>query len=291
MLLGTGSVLYHSHFSHLCISIKNSAPEVINRKPYDQKVDMWSIGVTCYLLLCGDTPFNGKNRQQLFRRISCDEPTFPDDKWGHVSDEAVEFVRKLLTKDPAKRLSAAQALQHRWLTETNSMMAQQEQPVMNSFVSEAESSEERTARSSDLRASGSAKSPGSRVSNHSNEKQLKPSRSKSNSNRSISRDRIKNRSITRDARTKSRSASQERRKARTKTPPPPPKPQATSPRENSSKKLSANNNSSGEKASSHSASDENAKLLDVIKNQDAKIERLEAMVKRMLEPEAAVHEC
>lgn len=292
-LLAPVSVLYHSLLSHLCYLYKYSAPEVINRKPYDQKVDMWSIGVTCYLLLCGDTPFNGKNRQQLFRRISCDEPTFPDDKWGHISDEAVEFVRKLLTKDPAKRLSAAQALQHRWLTETNSMMAQQEQPVMNSFVSEAESSEERgTARSSDLRASGSAKSPGGRVnSNHSNEKQLKPSRSKSNSNRSISRDRIKNRSITRDARTKSRSASQERRKARTKTPPPPPKPQATSPRENSSKKLSANNNSGEKQASSHSASDENAKLLDVIKNQDAKIERLEAMVKRMLEPEAAVHEC
>ena len=81
-----------------------TAPEVINRKPYDQKVDMWSIGVTCYLLLCGDTPFNGKNRQQLFRRISCDDPAFPDDKWGqkiiaHIvanypemdSDEMIKF--------------------------------------------------------------------------------------------------------------------------------------------------------------------------------------------------------
>jgi serine/threonine protein kinase len=76
---------------------------------------MWSIGVTTFLLLCGDTPFNGKNRQQLFRRISCDEPTFADDKWGGISDEGVDFVRKLLAKDPAKRLSAAQALSHRWL--------------------------------------------------------------------------------------------------------------------------------------------------------------------------------
>ncbi|EED86973.1 predicted protein, partial [Thalassiosira pseudonana CCMP1335] len=95
------------------------APEVINRKPYDQKVDMWSIGVTAYLLLCGETPFNGKNRQQLFRRISCDDPTFPDDKWGHISDEAVDFVRKLLTKDPAKRLSAVEALKHRWLVDNH----------------------------------------------------------------------------------------------------------------------------------------------------------------------------
>lgn len=91
------------------------APEVINRKPYDQKVDMWSIGVTTYLLLCGDTPFNGKNRQQLFRRISCDEPPYADDKWGHISDEGIDFVQKLLMKDPVKRLSSAQALSHRWL--------------------------------------------------------------------------------------------------------------------------------------------------------------------------------
>lgn len=76
---------------------------------------MWSIGITTYLLLSGETPFNGKNRQQLFRRISCDEPIFPDDKWGNVSDEAIDFVLRLLTKDPAKRMSASEALRHEWI--------------------------------------------------------------------------------------------------------------------------------------------------------------------------------
>jgi len=267
------------------------APEVINRKPYDQKVDMWSIGVTCYLLLGGDTPFNGKNRQQLFRRISCDEPTFPDDKWGHVSDEAVEFVRSLLTKDPSKRLSAAGALSHRWLVENNnSSMGHYVQP------SGGESSEEvmdikRRAAKSPNRAAAVA----SATSHHSNEmsspktatsrERLRSDRSKKN--RSVSRDGTKNRSASRD-RTKNRTASRSASRDRTNpsrsisnAPPPPPKPQAPL------REAVANDHMDR----SGSAIAENARLLDVIKSQDAKIEKLERMVKRMLEPEGAVHEC
>lgn len=256
------------------------APEVINRKPYDQKVDMWSIGVTCYLMLCGDTPFNGKNRQQLFRRISCDEPTFPDDKWGHISDEAVEFVRKLLTKDPSKRLSAAGALQHRWLANNNNMMAQQQQHDIRP-MSGGESSEEylHAKQRAGSRGPGGRKSHSkvaAPVNHHSNDVgSPRPSVSRERkSNRSVSRDRIKNRSVSRDSRSsRSRTA-----------PPPPPKPQAPS-RESVAKQ------SMNRSGSSRSSDDDNAKLLDVIKNQDAKIEKLERMVKRMLEPEGAVHEC
>ena len=268
---------------------------MINRKPYDQKVDMWSIGVTCYLLLCGDTPFNGKNRQQLFRRISCDEATFNDDKWGHVSDEGVEFVRGLLTKDPAKRLSAAGALSHRWLTENNSMAhAHHVQP------SSLESSEElldtkRRAAKSPSKAAASA------VNHHSNDvPSRRPSLSKerplsnrsvnkrstsreNTNNRSVSRERIKNRSVSRDRTNSNRSVSRDRTNTNRSitAPPPPPKPQAP-PRESAAKEQM--NRSGG-------AIDENARLLDVIKNQDAKIEKLERMVKRMLEPEGDVHEC
>mmetsp|Transcript_9494 Transcript_9494/g.17058 ORF Transcript_9494/g.17058 Transcript_9494/m.17058 type:complete len:914 (+) Transcript_9494:218-2959(+) len=267
------------------------APEVINRKPYDQKVDMWSIGVTCYLLLGGDTPFNGKNRQQLFRRISCDEPTFSDDKWGHVSDEAVEFVRLLLTKDPSKRLSAAGALSHKWLMENNNTsMGHNVQP------SGGESSEEvmdikRRAAKSPRRAAVMASVTG----HHSNDmssprtatSRERPRGDRSKKNRSVSRDGIKNRSVSRD-RTKNRTASRSTSRDRTNpnrsisnAPPPPPKPQAL-PRE---AVANEHMNRSG------GASAENARLLDVIKNQDAKIEKLERMVKRMLEPEGAVHEC
>ncbi|KAL7543878.1 hypothetical protein ACHAXR_013281, partial [Thalassiosira sp. AJA248-18] len=318
------------------------APEVINRKPYDQKVDMWSIGITCYLLLCGDTPFNGKNRQQLFRRISCDEPTFPDDKWGHVSDEAVEFVRKLLTKEPAKRLSAAQALQHRWLMEGNSILAQQQQQVHASHaVSGGESTEDILDRKrGSSRGPGGRKSPSKaaaspihhdvqpasprttslsrernmqptsqRTASLSRERNMQPTsprttsvsrerRSHRSVNRSISRDRVNtdrsvsrssvsrnsrviNRSVSRDRVNNNRSVSRESNQSNRGAPPPPPKPQAP-PRDNVVKQSM---NSSG------TAVDDNARLLDVIKNQDAKIEKLERMVKRMLEPEGAVHEC
>jgi len=282
------------------------APEVINRKPYDQKVDMWSIGVTTYLLLCGDTPFNGKNRQQLFRRISCDEPTFTDDKWGHVSDEAVEFVRKLLTKDPAKRLSAAEALSHRWLLENNNVAAvahhvepssgessekvletrrratrspsKPSTPVINHRHRSREPSATRSTRSarsaSGTRSTRSASSRGSKGSRGSRGSKERP-RSNRSISRDPSRDRIKtrtNRSISRDRTSVNRSVA---------APPPPPKPQAP-PRESLVKE---------QLLGSGDAADENARLLDVIKNQDAKIEKLERMVKRMLEPEGAVHEC
>lgn len=283
---------------------KHTAPEVINRKPYDQKVDMWSIGVTTYLLLSGDTPFNGKNRQQLFRRISCDEPTFPDDKWGHISDEAVDFVRKLLTKDPAKRLSATQALSHRWIVESSNMMAQQHPSQAIPNHSGGESSEEysdRRLRGSSRGSAGrSSPSKPSASSHHSNDNVVpaltrernvgnhrSKSRDRSVKNRSVSRDRVKNRSVSRDSRDRvsNRSVSRERTSVN-RSLPPPPKPQAPARDGSSGTAVKQTMNSSAQ-----SAADENARLLDVIKNQDAKIEKLERMVKRMLEPEGAVHEC
>jgi calcium/calmodulin-dependent protein kinase I len=213
------------------------APEVINRKPYDQKVDMWSIGVTAYLLLCGETPFNGKNRQQLFRRISCDDPTFPDDKWGHISDEAVDFVRKLLTKDPAKRLSATEALRHRWLADGKHHRAKSHEKVVDSSEEFSELTET-TKRSRDPPD----------VANH-------------NSNNAIPR--------SPNPRSSSARASSSRS---SRPPPPPPPPHA---------------------GSKPSEDDEKARLLEVIKEQDAKIERLERMVMRMMGPNNGdeVHKC
>lgn len=250
---------------------------------------MWSIGVTAYLLLCGDTPFNGKNRQQLFRRISCDEPAFPDDKWGHISDDAVEFVQSLLTKDPAKRLSAAEALSHRWLADNNSMTLAQYVEPSSAESDEILDAKRRVAKSSkSVTSYHSTDMPPQRA--HTSRERSKKNRSlsrESKKNRSVSRERIKNRSISRDriknrsaSRTSSRGSRSASRDGRsfTSAPPPPPKPQAPS-------------QEAGQMDDSGNAMDENARLLDVIKNQDAKIEKLERMVKRMLEPEGAVHEC
>jgi len=280
------------------------APEVINRKPYDQKVDMWSIGVTCFLLLCGDTPFNGKNRQQLFRRISCDEPVFSDDKWGHVSNEGVDFVQQLLAKDPAKRMSAPQALSHPWLAETNSKVAQQHHHSMSGGASSEEVLDRRQRASSrgpsgqispgrSLRSSAKSSSQVTpRANHHANDvaptpptqsmshEQVSRDRNKSTTNhRSVSRDpntrTSSNRSVSRDPKKSTRNNRSVSRESTSRAHPPPPKPQAP-PRD----------------SSVPTSIDENARLLDVIKGQDAKIEKLERMVKRLLgEPEDDVHEC
>lgn len=232
---------------------------------------MWSIGVTAYLLLCGETPFNGKNRQQLFRRISCDDPTFPDDKWGHISDEAVDFVRKLLTKDPAKRLSAVEALKHRWLVDNHGAKKQ------TSFQTMTDSSEEFSELTETTKKSRDPPDV------HAPVAQSTSPRAKAHSNHAIANNAkpVPTRSSSAPVPTRSPARSTSRSSSRTRRPPPPPPPQA--PRDVS---LTAS------RASAPPADEDKAKLLDVIKEQDAKIERLEAMVKRMLEPEGgAVYDC
>ena len=272
--MGFHTCFYELHFifpilTHLptCPSI-STAPEVINRKPYDQKVDMWSIGVTCYLLLCGDTPFNGKNRQQLFRRISCDDPAFPDDKWGHISDDGVDFVKKMLSKDPANRLSAEQALKHRWLMTNKPVERQQSRGL------------EASSELSDKKSRGSSRGRTPKSPPSTNEL------SREGSKRSTKSDDRNVRSKSRDRERNNRSKSRDRKSAN--RPPPPPKPQAALSPSSSSGTTAAKRilNSSGQ-----NISDENARLLDIIKAQDAKIEKLERMVKRMLEPDEDVHEC
>ena len=261
---------------------------------------MWSIGVTAYLLLCGETPFNGKNRQQLFRRISCDEPTFPDEKWGHISDEAVDFVRKLLSKDPAKRLSAAGALQHRWLADPNqshSMKSFDKSNVSNQSSS-SEITEGVTRRSRgdppiEQASPTAAASYSNRIVPPSPSTSFHNARSNS-SNNNVPPPAPSRQEQSRSPARKARQSSMRREKTpvRSSQPPPPPKPPAPV-RDTSSSSISTPTSytSHTPAPAAPPAVDENARLLDVIREQDEKIAALERMVKRMLEPEGTVHEC
>ena len=94
------------------------APEIIADPAvgYDKSVDIWSIGVITYILLCGYPPFQADDQDELFDQIRDGAFTFDDEDWTSVSDHAMNFIHSTLEVDPLKRLNAAELLQHPWMT-------------------------------------------------------------------------------------------------------------------------------------------------------------------------------
>lgn len=91
------------------------APEVLHRS-YGTEADMWSIGVIAYILLCGSRPFWARTESGIFRAVLKADPNFDEVPWPSLSPDAIDFVKRLLNKDYRKRLTAAQALSHPWLS-------------------------------------------------------------------------------------------------------------------------------------------------------------------------------
>ena len=94
------------------------APEII-RGTYDEKSDLWSIGIITFLLLSGETPFgglDGENLLEVKQNIMNAKLVFePADVWSNVSDEAKEFVKKLLNPDSTKRPTGKEAQKSPWI--------------------------------------------------------------------------------------------------------------------------------------------------------------------------------
>ena len=99
------------------------APEILERVAYDTQCDLWSLGVIVYILLGGYSPFEEKTQDALFARIRAGDYTFHEEFWHSVSDLAKDLIRKLLNTNPRKRLTAQQALQHPWMTESDDVLA------------------------------------------------------------------------------------------------------------------------------------------------------------------------
>jgi len=95
------------------------APEVLNASGYGKEVDMWSIGVITYILLCGFPPFYGDTVPEIFEQIMEANFDYPEEYWGAVSKDAKDFINRLLVVDSDKRMSAGEALKHAWLTSGN----------------------------------------------------------------------------------------------------------------------------------------------------------------------------
>ncbi|KAJ8763352.1 hypothetical protein K2173_002235 [Erythroxylum novogranatense] len=90
------------------------APEVLHRS-YTTEADAWSVGVIAYILLCGSRPFWARTESGIFRAVLKADPSFDEAPWPLLTPEAKDFVKRLLNKDPRKRMTAAQALSHPWL--------------------------------------------------------------------------------------------------------------------------------------------------------------------------------
>ncbi|XP_058836629.1 myosin light chain kinase, smooth muscle-like [Topomyia yanbarensis] len=95
-----------------------TAPEVLNYDEIYFYTDMWSLGVICYVLLSGLSPFVGDNDMATMNNVLQGQYSFKYSSFDAVSEDAKDFVRKLLVRDGSKRLTAKQALKHRWLTAT-----------------------------------------------------------------------------------------------------------------------------------------------------------------------------
>jgi serine/threonine protein kinase len=89
------------------------APEIFKKTGHGKPVDLWALGVITYFLLCGYTPFDrDSDLEEMQAILNADYSFTPTEYWRGVTDSAKDFIRRCLTIDPAKRMTAHEALQH-----------------------------------------------------------------------------------------------------------------------------------------------------------------------------------
>ncbi|KAM6473773.1 death-associated protein kinase 1 isoform 1-T2 [Liasis olivaceus] len=99
------------------------APEIVNYEPLGLEADMWSIGVITYILLSGASPFLGETKQETLANVSAVNYDFEEEFFSNTSALAKDFIRRLLIKDPKKRMTIQDSLQHPWIKPKDTLQA------------------------------------------------------------------------------------------------------------------------------------------------------------------------
>ena len=116
---GTAKVFNKEKREHALIgSAYYIAPEVISRN-YTEKCDIWSCGIIMYILLTGRPPFNGQTEDEIMKKIKIGIFEMTKYPWGIISQEAKDLINDLLQVKLNKRITAEEALQHKWFSSKN----------------------------------------------------------------------------------------------------------------------------------------------------------------------------
>ena len=115
---GLGKILGPGEFCHEPFgTLSYVAPEVLCERPYNKAVDLWSVGVTTYLLLCGFLPFDDPDDDTEVTRKTINEPVrFKGIIWKGISKYAINFIQRLLDKNPETRMNITETLEHSWFS-------------------------------------------------------------------------------------------------------------------------------------------------------------------------------
>jgi len=95
------------------------APELVNRQAYTEKIDVWSLGVITYQLLCGKTPFESNSLKKIDWNINNKSLKFlntNDENWSNISQNAKNFITRCLDHDATTRPSVRQLFKEPWIS-------------------------------------------------------------------------------------------------------------------------------------------------------------------------------
>ena len=97
-----------------CGTLSYVAPEVLVRSPYNKEVDIWSMGIILFYMLCGHLPFKGNKETVLADKIVNDDLEFDEEEWETRSKKVRDLITSCLVKDPEERITIDEFVAHPW---------------------------------------------------------------------------------------------------------------------------------------------------------------------------------